>query len=77
MSDQLPPCNQEIYDKGTSVCLVDIPKETAEHICRSLTEATGIPIDWHYIGGRVHIKALVPKTQLQDPVEKEVENVWN
>ena len=51
-------CDNEVFQKGASVCLVDIPKETAEDICRSLSAVTGCRIDWHYIGGRVHIKAL-------------------
>lgn len=53
-------CNKEVYENGQSVCLVDIPKETAEVICRGISQATGCKVDWHYIGGRVHIKALAP-----------------
>lgn len=51
-------CDQEVYEKGVSVCLVAIPKETAEVICQNITAATGCKVDWHYFGGRVHIKAL-------------------
>lgn len=54
----IKPCDQDVFDNGQSVCLVDIPKETAENICRSLSAATGCKVDWHYIGGRVHIKAI-------------------
>lgn len=53
-------CDQEVYANGKSVCLVDIPKETAEVVCQSITAVTGCKVDWHYIGGRVHIKALIP-----------------
>ncbi|MDX7082519.1 hypothetical protein [Serratia marcescens] len=53
-------CNREVYENGKSACLVAIPKETAEVICRGISEATGCKVDWHYIGGRVHIKALAP-----------------
>ncbi len=53
-------CNKEVYENGQSACLVDIPKETAEVICRGISEATGCKVDWHYIGGRVHIKATAP-----------------
>lgn len=53
-------CNQEVYENGKSACLVAIPKEMAEVICRGISEATGCKVDWHYIGGRVHIKALAP-----------------
>jgi hypothetical protein len=51
-------CDQDIYENGNSACLVAIPKETAEVICRGISEATGCKVDWHYIGGRVHIKAI-------------------
>ncbi|MCH4196697.1 MAG: hypothetical protein LKJ78_10080 [Serratia liquefaciens] len=53
-------CNKEVYENGQSACLVDIPKETAEVICRGISQATGCKLDWHYIGGRVHIKAIAP-----------------
>ncbi|CAA0342656.1 hypothetical protein [Klebsiella pneumoniae] len=51
-------CDPEVYEKGVSACLVVIPKETAEVICKGISAATGCKVDWHYIGGRVHIKAL-------------------
>ncbi|MGQ6115848.1 DUF551 domain-containing protein [Serratia sp. IR-2025] len=53
-------CDQEVYKNGKSACLVVIPKETAEVICRGISAVTGCKVDWHYIGGRVHIKALAP-----------------
>ncbi|CAI0754793.1 hypothetical protein [Serratia grimesii] len=53
-------CDPDAYRNGKSACLVAIPKETAEVICRGISEATGCKVDWHYIGGRVHIKALTP-----------------
>ncbi|EPT7061794.1 DUF551 domain-containing protein [Cronobacter turicensis] len=51
-------CDREVFEKGTSACLVALPKETAEIICRGISAAAGCRIDWHYVGGRVHIKAL-------------------
>ncbi|HBR1352351.1 TPA: hypothetical protein L9L49_000770 [Klebsiella quasipneumoniae subsp. quasipneumoniae] len=56
-------CDLEVYEKGVSVCLVAIPKETAEIICQNITAATGCKVDWHYFGGRVHIKALRESSQ--------------
>lgn len=56
-------CDPEVYEKGVSVCLVAIPKETAEIICQNITAATGYKVDWHYFGGRVHIKALRESSQ--------------
>ena len=51
-------CDPEVYENGASACLVAIPKETAEVICKGISAVTGCKIDWHYIGGRVNIKAL-------------------
>lgn len=56
-------CDPEVYEKGVSVCLVSIPKETAEVICQNITAATGCKVDWHYFGGHVHIKALRAASQ--------------
>ncbi|VGK28054.1 Eaa1 [Klebsiella pneumoniae] len=56
-------CDPEVFGKGVSVCLISIPKETAEVICKNITAATGCKVDWHYFGGRVHIKALPPSLQ--------------
>ncbi|UVK80772.1 hypothetical protein LOY46_14360 [Pseudomonas sichuanensis] len=62
--DQLPPCADDVFKSGVSVCLVgDVPKHAAERICQSLSAVTGWKIDWHYIGGRTHIKALAPAEQ--------------
>ena len=51
-------CNAEVYKHGTSVGLFAIPKEDANAICAGIAAATGARVDWHYIAGRVHIKAL-------------------
>ncbi|CNJ04098.1 Uncharacterised protein [Yersinia aldovae] len=72
--DQMPvsgetgdQCSPEVYEKGVSACLVDIPKDTAEIICRGISAASGCAVDWHYVGGRVHIKAM-QFTTTQKPV---------
>ncbi len=69
-------CDPEVYEKGVSVCLVAIPKETAEIICQNITAATGCKVDWHYFGGRVHIKALRVASQPAPvvPEEKTIPN---
>lgn len=64
-------CDPEVYEKGVSVCLVVIPKETAEVICKGISAATGCKVDWHYIGGRVHIKALQAAPQPAPVVDSE------
>jgi hypothetical protein len=73
----IKPCDQDVFDNGQSVCLVDIPKETAENICRSLSAATGCKVDWHYVGGRVHIKALAaPVVERQPEGKRERFEKW-
>lgn len=64
-------CDPEVYEKGVSACLVVIPKETAEVICKGISAATGCKVDWHYIGGRVHIKALQAAPQPAPVVDSE------
>ncbi|EPV8437996.1 hypothetical protein ACWASX_004092 [Klebsiella variicola] len=64
-------CDPEVYEKGVSACFVVIPKETAEVICKGISAATGCKVDWHYIGGRVHIKALQAAPQPAPVVDSE------
>lgn len=51
-------CNLDVYKHGESMGLYDMPKDEAEKLCERLTKETGRLHDWHYIGGRVHVKAL-------------------
>jgi hypothetical protein len=55
----LEPCNDDVYKYGESLGFHDMSKEKAEEYCKQQTEATGRLHDWHYVGGRVHIKALL------------------
>ena len=57
-----PPCDSELFESGVSVGLFDIPKWTAEALCKGIAAATGARVDWHYIAGRVHVKALPAPT---------------
>jgi hypothetical protein len=58
MSDYDPnKCNQEVFDKGTSLGLFDLTKEEANEYCASMNASgDGNVYDWHYVGGRVHVK---------------------
>ncbi|BEU21609.1 hypothetical protein [Paraburkholderia sp. 22B1P] len=51
-------CAQDVYKHGKSIGLFDIPKDTANAICNGIMAVTGARVDWHYIAGRVHMKAL-------------------
>ena len=70
-TDTPPPCDQELFDQGVSVGLFDIPKWTAEALCRGIAAATEARVDWHYIGGRVHIKALPASRAPADSAQEE------
>ena len=54
-------CDDEVYKNGTSLGLFNMTKAEAEEYCKKQTEEKGYKHDWHYVAGRVHIKALVPK----------------
>ena len=60
-----PPCDSELFESGVSVGLFDMPKWTAEALCKGIAAATGARVDWHYIGGRVHVKALPAPTSAE------------
>lgn len=51
-------CDNEVYTKGVSVGLFAMSKQQAEEYCAQKTKLTGLKHDWHYVGGRVHIKRL-------------------
>ena len=51
-------CNADVYKYGESVGFVDMPKQEAEAHCQKLTAESDYTYDWHYVGGRVHIKRL-------------------
>ena len=70
-TDTPPPCDQELFDQGVSVGLFDIPKWTAEALCKGIAAATGARVDWHYIGGRVHVKALPAARAPADSVQED------
>lgn len=66
-------CNADVYKYGQLVGIYDMPKEIAEASCKLATEQSGCLHDWHYVGGRVYIKAL-PKDW--KPTEEPPESPW-
>lgn len=68
-------CRGDVFSHGVSIGLFDVPKETMNSICAGITAVTGAKVDWHYVGGRVHLKALpAPQPQSQargEPVAPE------
>jgi hypothetical protein len=52
-------CDEDVYTYGESVGVYDMKKDEAEAYCQSLTaESDTHNYDWHYFGGRVHVKRL-------------------
>lgn len=62
-------CNHDVYHHGTSLGFFDMPKAEADAYCQRETERTGKYHDWHYVGGRVHIKVLMGDEHLHDEGE--------
>ena len=60
MSDD--KCNDDVFKNGASLGLFDMTKEQAEIFCSKESVRCGYKHDWHYVGGRVHVKALIPAT---------------
>lgn len=52
-------CNQDVFKDGTSLGFFDFTKQEAETYCVEQTQKTGHLHDWHYVGGRVHVKAML------------------
>lgn len=53
-------CDADVYKDGTSLGFYNLTKQQAEEHCIAETKRTGIKHDWHYVGGRVHVLALLP-----------------
>jgi hypothetical protein len=51
-------CADDVYKHGVSLGFHDMTKDEAEAWCIEQTKVTGRKHDWHYVGGRVHIKAM-------------------
>jgi len=52
-------CDDQVYKHGTSMGLFSMSKTEAEEYCKKETERTGFKHDWHFVAGRVHVKALI------------------
>lgn len=48
-------CDQDIYQNGHSIAMLDAPKEAAEAWVSMVREKSGQKVDWHYSCGRVDV----------------------
>ncbi len=51
-------CHVAVYEHGESIGLFDYNKEQATAFCAEQTRLTGRLHDYHFVGGRAHVKAL-------------------
>ena len=51
-------CNDVIYTEGKMVLMVAGKKEPVEEFVQYVSNKTGCPVDWHYVGGRAIIKTM-------------------
>lgn len=65
----LAPCNQEIYEKGAVVAILDARSQVAEAVVKSASESSGIEIDWHYVAGRAVVKTLGDAVKAKRAIE--------
>lgn len=75
----LPDCDEDVFKNGESMGFYDMPKDQAEAMCIRLTKETGFKHDWHYVGGRVHMKRAKTPTPVVDVVAKpstDCESPW-
>ncbi len=52
------PCNDEVFNKGTGVCVVDGSSNAVERWVRSVAKKANSQVDWHYSGGRANVLHL-------------------
>ena len=70
-------CAADVFEHGTSMGLFVMPKEEAEQYCKDETKRTGYKHDWHYVAGRVHVKALIPPQQRKPLTDEQIETLWH
>lgn len=52
------PCDPEIFRRGSAVLVLDGASNAVERCVRRLARASGVRLDWHYVGGRAVVKML-------------------
>ncbi len=52
------PCNREIYKDGKLITVLTGPSNAIEMWVKRVAEASGVPTDWYYAGGRAQVLFL-------------------
>jgi hypothetical protein len=51
-------CDEEVFQNGTPVALLDAPANATENWVKSVAEAADARLDWHYSGGVAQVLHL-------------------
>ncbi len=52
------PCDDEIFEKGQGVCVVDGRSNAVERWVQAVAKKADARVDWHYSGGRANVLHL-------------------
>lgn len=52
------PCDQEIFDKGKTICSFHAAMDLTEEWVKKLANISGQRVDWHYVGGYACVRYL-------------------
>lgn len=74
-----PPCDPKIFSKGISIGLYDTGADAKsfEALVQQVREESGLPIDWHYAGGRANLKCLPKHVEKLAPYVERIINHGN
>lgn len=53
-----PPCDPEIFKKGTGLCVIDGSSNAVERWVQSVAKMANAKVDWHYSFGRANVLHL-------------------
>mgnify|MGYP001562867949 CR=1 FL=1 len=52
------PCDPEIFEKGSTVCVLDARSNAAERWVKAIAAKARARVDWHYSSGRANVLHL-------------------
>lgn len=65
------PCDPNIFKRGKRVFMTHtIPSNAMERWVQSVAAECGLPVDWHFAGGRAVVMALGDVTKVRAAIEK-------
>jgi hypothetical protein len=78
MSETPPPCDNQVYKKGTPVFLLaGVPAVDIEEWVKMIAEKSGQRVDWHFIAGRANVKCLGDADKVVQTIEENIDEIAN